>query len=736
MADYPQYSTPSVGASNHIQQTKIQGPKRKRVSVACRPCRIRKSRCDGARPCSTCEDMGAECRYEQPYSQPVATTNPGNSERQEGSLLEQRVQALEKRLRLSGLNEQFDSPQIHTATSPQIQENHESQRSPGVKGPLDQDDEVDGMGAVALRDGVDEEEYFGASSNVAFLRLIIHAVGHPVSPSGNVPLSNTDASTDGQSNDNHFDAFLRRPPGISSLPETKGRVRVDPFALPPQMEANALLHLFFTTINLMIPCIHEDSFRDMYNKMQVSGTRNVRRSWLGSLNVVFALATNVMTATSPDIERATRSSMYFERAMELVKSDMLGRLSLEMVQLFLLMEAYLEGTTSSSLAWTLHGLAVKGAYQLGLHVMNLKSISQIDREVRRRSWYWCVMNDRFLSVTYGRPPLIPLSHVRPEASPYLPFSNAPSGVTVSSLAYFDAMMSVTHIMGDALEHLYDQNLGFRTHLPMSETLNQISKLRWELAQWQDTLPPSLQIITSQEAVYDVPLTAGTMRLRVLLSLRFLGARILILRPVLSQFLDLPGTTASNEHQAEWLRNSGAVLLADLVRTCGDILQISNNILSGSKTDGNLLGAWWFSCYYTFNSSLAVLGILLIKRIPAYSGQLSTFSVSELRGLLETAVEILGGLNKGSETVMRCRDTLTRLITAFDFDANVAGCAPASFSLSPSSAWAWQLVNPGLFSSEVPLSLAPGTFDPLPGSQLPMSTNLGVRPEHDVSHFPG
>ncbi|CRL22257.1 Fungal transcriptional regulatory protein, N-terminal [Penicillium camemberti] len=735
MADQrSQYSTPSVGGSNYIQQTKIQGPKRKRVSVACRSCRLRKSRCDGARPCSTCEDMGAECRYEQSYSQPVSITNPGNSERQEGSMLEQRVQAIEKRLRLSGLNEQFDSPD--TATSPKIQGNHESRRSPGVKGPLDQDDEVDGMGAVALRDGADEEEYFGASSNVAFLRLIIHAVGHPVNPSDDLPLSNTDVSTDGQSSENRFDAFLRRPSGIRSLPETKERIRVDPFALPPQMEADALLHLFFTTINLMLPCIHEDSFRDIYKKLQVGGTRSVRKSWLASLNVVFALATNVMTATSPNIERATRSTMYFERAMELVKSDMLGRLSLEMVQLFLLMEAYLEGTTSSSLAWTLHGLAVKGAYQLGLHVMNLKSISQIDREVRRRSWYWCVMNDRFLSVTYGRPPLIPLSHVRPEASPYIPFSNAPSGVTVSSLAYFDDMMSITHIMGDALERLYDQNLGFRTRLPMSETLNQISKLRWELAQWQDNLPPSLQIITSQEAVDDVPLTAGTMRLRVLLSLRFLGVRILILRPVLSQFLDLPGTTASNEHQAEWLRNSGAVLLTDLVRTCGDILQISNNILSGSKNDGNLLGAWWFSCYYTFNSSLAVLGILLIKRIPTYSGQLSTFSVSELRGLLETAVDILGGLNKGSETVMRCRDTLTRLITAFDFDANVAGFAPASFSLSPSSAWAWQLVNPGLFSSEVPLSLAPGTFDVLSGSQLPMSTNLGVRPEEDVFHFPG
>ena len=50
------------------------------------------------------------------------------------------------------------------------------------------------------------------------------------------------------------------------------------------------------------------------------------------------------------------------------------------------------------------------------------------------------MTIRFLSVTYGRPPLIPLTHVRFEASPYITFSNVPSGVTVSSLAYFDAMM--------------------------------------------------------------------------------------------------------------------------------------------------------------------------------------------------------------------------------------------------------------------------------------------------------
>jgi hypothetical protein len=159
-------------------------------------------------------------------------------------------------------------------------------------------------------------------------------------------------------------------------------------------------------------------------------------------------------------------------------------------------------------------------------------------------------------------------------------------------------------MGDALERLYDQNLGLCTRLPMSEALNQISKLRWELAQWQDSLPSCLQIITSQDTLDDVPLTLGTTRFRVLLSLRFLGARILILRPVLSQFLDLSGMTAPNEHQSEWLRTSGAVLLADLVRTCGDVLQISKNILAGSRNDQNLLGAWWFSCYYSMLNTVS------------------------------------------------------------------------------------------------------------------------------------
>lgn len=105
---------------------------------------------------------------------------------------------------------------------------------------------------------------------------------------------------------------------------------MDPFALPPQHEAESLLQLYFSTVNLMLPCIHEESFRATYRRARNDGPRTVRRSWLGVINMVFALATNITTPTSPPLERATRSDMYFERAQELVRPEILGRLSLEL----------------------------------------------------------------------------------------------------------------------------------------------------------------------------------------------------------------------------------------------------------------------------------------------------------------------------------------------------------------------------------------------------------------------
>lgn len=60
------------------------------------------------------------------------------------------------------------------------------------------------------------------------------------------------------------------------------------------------------------------------------------------------------------------------------------------------MGQYLQGTQKSVQAWTIHGLAVKAAFQLGLHSKHATgAFSPLDQETRRRTWYACIVLDRY-----------------------------------------------------------------------------------------------------------------------------------------------------------------------------------------------------------------------------------------------------------------------------------------------------------------------------------------------------
>jgi hypothetical protein len=65
------------------------------------------------------------------------------------------------------------------------------------------------------------------------------------------------------------------------------------------------------------------------------------------------------------------------------------------VQYLLLMGQYLQGTQKSIQTWTIHGLAVKAAFQLGLHSSEAsKRLSPLEREIRKRVWFGCIVLDR------------------------------------------------------------------------------------------------------------------------------------------------------------------------------------------------------------------------------------------------------------------------------------------------------------------------------------------------------
>lgn len=85
------------------------------------------------------------------------------------------------------------------------------------------------------------------------------------------------------------------------------------------------------------------------------------------------------------------------------------------VQYLLILGQYLQGTQKSVQAWTVHGLAITTAFQLGLHSPKTnKGFPPLECEIRKRVWFGCVLLDRTLSMTFGRPSMIPDKYLKLE----------------------------------------------------------------------------------------------------------------------------------------------------------------------------------------------------------------------------------------------------------------------------------------------------------------------------------
>jgi hypothetical protein len=60
------------------------------------------------------------------------------------------------------------------------------------------------------------------------------------------------------------------------------------------------------------------------------------------------------------------------------------------------MSQYLQGSERSIETWNIHGLAVKAAYQLGLHSSDaMWKHPAVEAEIRKRTWFGCVVLDRY-----------------------------------------------------------------------------------------------------------------------------------------------------------------------------------------------------------------------------------------------------------------------------------------------------------------------------------------------------
>ena len=101
--------------------------------------------------------------------------------------------------------------------------------------------------------------------------------------------------------------------------------------LPPHTEMLKLIQAYFSNTGLLFPFIHEESFLATYESMRSRNFRtNVRRTWLGLLNMVLAMAVSTSSwSEGATQERTEQSDIYYRRARKLLKRQMLRGTTLE-----------------------------------------------------------------------------------------------------------------------------------------------------------------------------------------------------------------------------------------------------------------------------------------------------------------------------------------------------------------------------------------------------------------------
>ncbi|KAF2755031.1 hypothetical protein EJ05DRAFT_503342 [Pseudovirgaria hyperparasitica] len=645
-----------------------QPNKRRRIALACSACRARKSRCDGARPkCGLCRDLGFECTYVQAASSTNVIVG-----KEYFSSLEDRVQHIEDtldgfRTSINDLNLNITGRPVKPDVPRTAEPDNDHMMEPDTAVGDDQINEVFALGD-GFRAMEQETGFFGPSSNIAFLRHIAKAVGKVKKAPNQLP---TPASVESDNLDGGVLEIQRPGSPIRQVFHTQ---RIDVFTLPSNQETLGYIERYFDDPGFLYPFLHKPTFLATYHEMRKRDPREVPRTWLGLLNVVMTMATATKQPfdrnSSNSEERFKEAEKFFKRGMMLCQRPMMRGTSVEVVQFCLLASMYLQGSQKSIEAWTIHGLAVKAAFQLGLHSREAShKYTGMQRALRSRAWFGCVLVDRTLSMTFGRPAAIPDDYIRVDLPEPWPEYEPPSAnrTVKDSTIFMNMTIQLYRYMWQAIDELYQKNLGSDMPLPLQQTVASMLRIDNDMSTWEEALPSHLRLRSSQTIALDMHkppmhhVATSDERLSFLLTLRYHNVRLLIHRPLLAKFLDVCAISGGDATEIAILNQHGAASLHVNIRSAAEIIE-SIHAAAHSASKRPTLGAWWFSLYYTFNAALVLFASLVVVRPENLDAPpVTEETITLAKESLGKALEIMAVLDKGNVMVDRCAQYLGPLV---------------------------------------------------------------------------
>ncbi|KIW65539.1 hypothetical protein PV04_07793 [Phialophora macrospora] len=588
---------PSTSPLLHQQQEAVAGDerptKRQKVAAACDQCREKKIKCDGLKPvCSPCQKRSgtnAHCEWG------VRKKRSTGASKLEIVRLQSRIDELERVHRRKSLPESSDQPSPSTPQSTSDQNHH-----PGANA----------MMGLIEEGGHGEESVVGDSSAASFMNRIKAVLDQQWSPgSAQQPPSTTPLA------------------GVTGLHRQR-RFRNPDYVLPSRQQADKLLDVYWRLVDPLYPFIDQDDFMGKYQSLWAGNpTMDDEVCFICLLNAIFAVACILNSSIRPQ-ERVSSGEVYFKRAQGYVDLDFLQFQSVHTVQCLLLMGQYLQSTREPHQCWLFVGLAIRIAQSLGLDLPSTSARAHNDRpdDFLRKVWHGCVLMDRTLSMTFGRPtiitPQVAASVPRPLPHPGVSDCTChrelfPFGASSPDLHFFLETLQLYEIMSETLLALYNppaerSSVADDSYTPYfgalgSRAAGTVLEMDGKYSTWQRALPLHLRFALGS----DTPQNLTQARQARVLYLRYSHIRTLLFRPVLSRFC----TICHHDDHIE--RDSLAYKLAlqcsvMCVQSALDSVNLFGKVHSEVRVEllDDKLPAWWYCILYLYTAATVLVAARL------------------------------------------------------------------------------------------------------------------------------
>ncbi|KAM0562394.1 hypothetical protein ACHAPJ_002084 [Fusarium lateritium] len=533
-------STPSAtGSSASASATRRQAtgsrPGKAR-SLACRQCRDRKIRCDGARPvCDSCSRRGLcadQCVYPE-----IEHEGSIASSRSYIRALQKRVQELEEKERVLELTTQ--GRDAFAATTPAHEDawrKHSS--SPSVvserlaRPPRHPDH---GLPPIHADSGYPLP---GVSAGAGSLPLVHEPASYysrPHHPMGASPPLTDDLE----------DASPVKPSSFGSYSSNvKAALMLQKITLPPADLMDELLAEYFNIDWITMPVVHRPSFYQRYHRLIAVANSRYRRDipleeatelaatyslLLGMLAIGQLAKSPVAEATEMHVSHAHE---FHQQAKTLLLVDLLSVASLPVVQALIIHARFLRRVGAAQESWMLTGMAHRLAEGLMLN-FELPGKAQAEREERRRTWCACALLVRMQTSpgsqstpTFGTLPQ-EIDDEYLEAFAHNADRNQPCDIP-SRLSFFNQTLKLSD---NILQPLRDSYFSQNYNESVSDILSAALKLDCDLEEWHAALPEHLRVkfpCTQPEAVF--------RRQATLLRMRYLETKALIPRAAIMKLI--------------------------------------------------------------------------------------------------------------------------------------------------------------------------------------------------------